>query len=294
MLHVHDAAQDTTDREIRDRPLAVNSCGTNTQPEGYAAGDICTVRRPAGRKDFQLILIETGSIRFFHGNTITEARAGSAFLYLPGTPQEYAWDVGRPLLSHWVHYSGSTASDITRRCGLDFGLFQTGCDKTLIRLFERISLEKQSSSPLGEELCSAMLWELLAFCGRRKTQGWNENTDRARLLISSAAEKIAREWARNEPVETYAALCGFDIYRFTHEFSALYGVSPLQYRISIRLRHASEYLKGTALSVRDIAELCGYDDPLYFSRIFAKRFGISPREFRKENRKEERSESASG
>ena len=136
--------------------------------------------------------------------------------------------------------------------------------------------------------------ELLAFCGRRKTQGWNENTDRARLLISSAAEKMAREWARNEPVETYAALCGFDIYRFTHEFSALYGVSPLQYRISIRLRHASEYLKGTALSVRDIAELCGYDDPLYFSRIFAKRFGISPREFRKENRKEERSESASG
>lgn len=61
------------------------------------------------------------------------------------------------------------------------------------------------------------------------------------------------------------------------------GISPQQYLINIRLTHAVKLLtthdREQALSVTKIAYACGYDDPLYFSRSFKTRYGISPKAF---------------
>jgi YesN/AraC family two-component response regulator len=44
--------------------------------------------------------------------------------------------------------------------------------------------------------------------------------------------------------------------------------------------HARELLTSSRLPITDIARIVGYDNPLYFSRIFKKEAGMSPREFR--------------
>ena len=57
------------------------------------------------------------------------------------------------------------------------------------------------------------------------------------------------------------------------------GVTPLQYLNSLRLRTAAEALlsmEGTAGSVTEIARMCGFREPLYFSRMFKKKYGLSP------------------
>ncbi len=42
-----------------------------------------------------------------------------------------------------------------------------------------------------------------------------------------------------------------------------------------------ELLRHTGLSVAEISESVGFDDQLYFSRIFRKKLGVSPSEYRK-------------
>ena len=57
------------------------------------------------------------------------------------------------------------------------------------------------------------------------------------------------------------------------------GVTPLQYLNSIRLQKAAEALAGaelTGLTVADAARLCGFREPLYFSRMFKKKYGVAP------------------
>lgn len=56
--------------------------------------------------------------------------------------------------------------------------------------------------------------------------------------------------------------------------------TPHKYLLELRMQSAAEALRGgSGSSVTEIARQCGYSDPLYFSRMFKRKFGLSPREY---------------
>lgn len=57
-------------------------------------------------------------------------------------------------------------------------------------------------------------------------------------------------------------------------------MTPLQYLLNIRLTNAKKLLETTDYSINEIALIVGYDNALYFSRLFHKHVGVSPREYR--------------
>lgn len=64
------------------------------------------------------------------------------------------------------------------------------------------------------------------------------------------------------------------------------GLTPLQYLTDRRLESAANMLvmncdKG---NISETARLCGFSDPLYFSRLFKKKYGVSPRNYRGEGK----------
>lgn len=64
------------------------------------------------------------------------------------------------------------------------------------------------------------------------------------------------------------------------------GATPLEYMTRLRMKKAEVML--TAMGAKDysmveIAGLCGYDDALYFSRVFKKSYGVSPTAYAKKN-----------
>ncbi|MBI4977092.1 MAG: AraC family transcriptional regulator [Spirochaetes bacterium] len=59
------------------------------------------------------------------------------------------------------------------------------------------------------------------------------------------------------------------------------GRSPMQYLIDLRMRLAVQLLRTTTLSVQEISSQTGFEDPYYFSRLFAKKNGSSPAIYRK-------------
>lgn len=66
-------------------------------------------------------------------------------------------------------------------------------------------------------------------------------------------------------------------------FREKYGVPPLKYLTRIRMEHACfllEIYKGS-LSMAEVAEKCGYEDYIYFSKTFKAHKGMSPREYAK-------------
>ena len=58
------------------------------------------------------------------------------------------------------------------------------------------------------------------------------------------------------------------------------GTTPSKYLANLRLQTAADILRtGNGKSVTEVSRMCGYQDPLYFSRMFKKKFGLSPREY---------------
>ena len=68
--------------------------------------------------------------------------------------------------------------------------------------------------------------------------------------------------------------------RFHAAFKRAAGASPMEYLIGHRMKNAQRLLSSTALSVREVAERCGYDDQFFFSRIFKARAGMPPTDYR--------------
>lgn len=66
---------------------------------------------------------------------------------------------------------------------------------------------------------------------------------------------------------------------FTKEFHC----SPMQYLMSVRLKHASYLLRFSDLSVSEIAQQVGFEDNNYFSRCFRQNMNMTPSEYRNQD-----------
>lgn len=65
------------------------------------------------------------------------------------------------------------------------------------------------------------------------------------------------------------------------------GLSPLEYMTNLRMKNAERLLSAVwtnGYAIAEIARMCGYDNALYFSRVFRKYFGCSPSQFLKKQR----------
>lgn len=66
---------------------------------------------------------------------------------------------------------------------------------------------------------------------------------------------------------------------FTKEFHC----SPMQYLMSVRLKHASYLLRFSDLSISEIAQQVGFEDNNYFSRCFRQNMNMTPSEYRNQD-----------
>ncbi len=68
---------------------------------------------------------------------------------------------------------------------------------------------------------------------------------------------------------------------FRESFKKLYGLSPTQFLINLRLNEAAKLLSQGVFTVTEVAQTVGFSDVYYFSRLFKKKFGIPPSKFEK-------------
>lgn len=100
--------------------------------------------------------------------------------------------------------------------------------------------------------------------------------------IAKAIRHIQERFREPLAVADLASLAAMSISTFHEHFKAVTGNTPLQYQKDIRLIEAQRLLNTTDRSVSSVAFDVGYESPTQFSREYARKFGLSPREQRKQ------------
>lgn len=96
---------------------------------------------------------------------------------------------------------------------------------------------------------------------------------------------IDSHFKENITLSQLSDLVHINKYYLVHTFSREYGVSPISYLISRRLQESKYLLSRTNHSLSQISHMLGFSSPSYFSQCFRRAEGISPMEYRRQNRR---------
>lgn len=266
----------------RQHPLVINSCGLYRL---YSRPELPT-GRSHGRNDYQLIYIASGKGYFgFHNNAPTALEAGTMVLYHPQEPQSYTYYGKDTPEIYWLHFTGADIEEIFLEHGLNpaENIFATGTDPDYAQIFEKIILELQLQKEYYEESTALLFRQLLLMVARHIHETMLDKLSISSTEIVQAASYFHEHYHENINVEAYIESRYLSTSSFFRKFKLYTGMTPLQYLLDIRLSNAKSLLETTDYSIGEIATLIGYDNALYFSRLFHKHVGMSPREYRKNN-----------
>ena len=113
------------------------------------------------------------------------------------------------------------------------------------------------------------------------------NTERSQKTTATAISKIILRMEREFGSDDLSIGALLDESGYTRdyirsEFESVTGMTPKKYLNTVRMKKAKALieLRGTEMTIGEIAERCGVADPTIFSRIFKKHFGVSPTQYR--------------
>lgn len=215
--------------------------------------------------------------------TIPVVTAGNIVLYHPKEFQKYEYYGIDKTEVYWVHFTGSDVKNILRNYGFpnDQRIFHVGTSLEYERIFKRIILELQRCQEDYEEMLTLLLRHLLIIFHRELTRKHVLKNEYLDHEMDTAASYFNENYNRDINIEEYATSRGMSVSWFIRNFKKFTGTTPMQFITSIRITNAQMLLETTNYAVNEIAHIVGYDNPLYFSRLFHKQKGCSPSEYRK-------------
>lgn len=98
--------------------------------------------------------------------------------------------------------------------------------------------------------------------------------------VLAAKSFMRAQYARHLTLNEIAGQVHLNPQYFSVLFKRETGESVVGYLTNLRVEHAKSLLKDTALPIHEVALQSGYDDPDYFSRLFRKANGMTPRQYR--------------
>lgn len=242
----------------------------------------CERYRQQGRTDYMLIYHHEGKATVRSRGVDYEVKDGTAVIYRPGEEHLYRVSDERPIKSYWVHFTGYGVEELLGKLGIaDQNIYYTGPANQFAMLSGLARSEIQADRLGCGVYISGLLAQMLALIARQFGQSslsgkQQETNSHLELSISY----MHAHYAKPLTVPELAGLACLSVSRYIHLFKARTGVTPKDYLIKLRIDKAKELLRDTGLTIRQISLIVGFSDQLYFSRMFKKATGQSPREAR--------------
>lgn len=234
--------------------------------------------------EYQLLYIAEGR------GTLTTASAGrysisegDIFLIFPGEWHTYSPNPETGWKEYWIGFKGI---NIDSRVSAGFfskhsPIYRVGYNDTLISLFkEAIQVAKKQEKHFQQLLAGIVNYMLgLAFSidsNKKLKNSMNlELVNRARTFMQENIEtNIEMPEIADHLIISYSS--------FRHIFKQYTGIAPSQYYLNLKIQRAKDMLKSSSASIKEISYILHFDTPEYFTKLFKKKTGLTPSQFREQ------------
>lgn len=241
------------------------------------------------RRHYSIHFVESGKGVFRLGEKTYRLQKGDLFFIQPGVACSYRADAADPWTYSWIGFTGIAADRYVTRCGLGLNspVSHTDSLDRISALIKKI-LDSRSLSLSGElfrDACLMMILSLLVEGQEKKAGSGDLDPERSGPdYIQKAVVYIDDHFEKNIRIGELASFLGVSRSHFSSAFRKAVGCSVQEYIMSLRMNKAVSLLRETSMPVGAVAAAVGYGDQLAFSRVFRKRYGVSPLHFRNQER----------
>lgn len=244
------------------------------------------VNRDSGCPGHVLIVCLRGSGWAEAGGRRYSLERGDLVGLYAGHPHLYGALDGDPWSIAWVHFAG-TEADAWFELAMGRRAPLVTCHTPAERLdslgFDRIHSVLAAGYGLSELLDTAAALRIcLVSVSRRRAQ--NTTALSAQERVHASVKQLRQNWMHAHHLPELAAAAGLSVTHYTAIFRRHTGFSPIDFLIRQRVQHGAALLATSSIPITEIATACGFNDPYYFSRSFARVMGCSPRRYRQDHR----------
>ena len=242
-------------------------------------------------RDHTLIHIVTsgrGSLHMAGG--VHLVKAGDLFMIPAGCVSYYQADRTDPWSYVWLGFEGAWGDAAMEEAGLsaDHPVARLNEFDNLMVILEHMdALMFERDAYLGLMSGALAVLRLLLRAAAVKPDEPGAPADEAALprvdeRLAALVRLLDERYPEPLTVQGLARDLGMSRASLAERFRRLKGCSVKAYITRLRMERACMLLSDSSRSIRSVAESCGYDDPLFFSRVFKRARGLSPSAYRKQ------------
>lgn len=181
----------------------------------------------------------------------------------------------------WLNFEGDLAPNFAERffMKMDDGISYVGFFKNVEKdLDELLALGQRGYTATNVIHAVHVLQQTLSFLALQlRVSDFNASSKFNLKAVEQLMQDNLHQELSLDALAHYSQLSKF---HFAKKFKELTDSSPIQHFINMKIQKACLDLDNGNLPIKNIAENVGYNDPYYFSRLFKKVVGMSPKQYR--------------
>ena len=212
--------------------------------------------------------------------------AGDLILLPQGLSHDYAASDDHPWSIYWVHFQGVSTRVFLDYLGYRDGrpIVSAGVSPALLASFNSLLAVRRTGYSSSAFINAAN--QLRHLFTQFAMEASRQRAQRQGTLDLDSIQAYMQDNIHLQlELDDLAAVAHLSKFHFSSRDKALTGYSPIKHFLHMKIEYACQLLDSSEISVKAIAAELGYDDPLYFSRLFSKTMGMSPRAYRSSVRK---------
>jgi AraC family transcriptional regulator, arabinose operon regulatory protein len=207
------------------------------------------------------------------------------FFILPmNVSHSYGSSTHNPWTIYWIHFNGEKAAFFAK----DFNKPKEILPDKNSRIEERLRLFEEMFSTLRngysitnlQYTTSLFLYFLGSFKFLNSFHLANRETHKNHDIVADSIHYMHENISKQLSLKELVTYVGLSPTHFNSLFKEKTGTSPLNYFKQLKIQHACHLLDCTDYKINQISKMIGYDDPMYFSKIFAKIMGVTSTTYR--------------
>lgn len=215
------------------------------------------------------------------GTNEYELTAGSVFCYGPNTSISIRADPADLMLKYYVTFMGDEAERLLTSIGMSpCGITRVGAAHEIREIMDLMLRYGLSQSRYSQSLCSSLIRTLFYKIAEQELPSVELDL-RSWETYRRLRDMLDLDYLRLKNIEQAAKTCGVTVPYVCRLFQRFDHLTPYQYLMRHKMRHAADLLSHPGLMVKQVASELGFADQYQFSRAFKRTFGLSPAEFRK-------------